>query len=168
MCKKISRKLGLIKRLKKFIPSNTLLMLFNNLVLLHFDYANVVWGTACGTQIKCVFSLQKRAARILTGANGFSRKKKLFGKLNWMTPKERIQYHTAVLNSKFSTVAGQHGRVTHLGQSFDLKLPQPNLKLYRKCFNYRGAVMWNSLQPSTRNADSVKPFKAGYCRSVLG
>ncbi len=33
---------------------------------------------------------------------------------------------------------------------------------------YRGAVVWNSIQPSTRNDDSVKAFKAGYCRSALG
>ncbi len=69
MCNKISKRLGLLKRLKKFIPSNTLIMLFNSLVLPHFDYANVVWGTVCGTQIKYVYKLQKRAARILTGAN---------------------------------------------------------------------------------------------------
>ncbi len=54
MCNKISKKLGLLKRLKKFIHSNTLLMLFNSLMLLYFDYTNVVWGTECGTQIKCV------------------------------------------------------------------------------------------------------------------
>ncbi len=72
------------------------------------------------------------------------------------------------LTSKFSTVAGQHGHATRLAQSFDLKVPQPNLELYRKKINYRGAVVWNSIQPSTRNADSVKAFKAGYVRSVLG
>ncbi len=49
MSNKISKKLGLLKRLKTFIPSNMLIMLFNCLVLPHFDYANVVWGTACGT-----------------------------------------------------------------------------------------------------------------------
>ncbi len=95
---------------------------------------------------------------------------------------ERIQYHTAVLiykasnfmtphqylTSKCSTVAGQHGHGTPLAQSSDLKVPQPNLELYRKGFNNRWAVVRNSLQPSTRNADSVKAFKAGYCRSVLG
>ncbi len=181
MCNKISKILGLLKRLKKFIPSNTLIVLFNSLVLPHFDYANVVWGTACGTQIKYVYTLQKRAARILTGANRFSRTKPLFKKLNWMPLTERIQYYTAVLNykarnfmtpqyltSKFSTVAGQHVHATRLAQSSDLKVPQPNLELYIKKINYRGAVLWNSIQPSTRNADSVKAFKAGYCRSVLG
>ncbi len=100
MCNKISKKLGLLKRLKKVIPSNTLIMLFNSLVLPHFDSANVVWGTVCGTQIKYVYKLQKRAARILTGTNRFSRTKSLFKKLNWMPLTERIQYHTAVLTYK--------------------------------------------------------------------
>ncbi len=82
MCNKISKELDLLKRLKKFIPCNTLIMLFNSLVLPHFDYANVGWGTACGTQIKYVYKLQKRAARKLTGANMFCRTKPLFKKLN--------------------------------------------------------------------------------------
>ncbi len=124
---------------------------------------------------------QKRAASILTGANRFSQTKPLFEKLNWISLTERIQYHTAVLTykakhfmtpqyrtSKFSTIAGQHGHATWLAQSSDLKFPQLNLELYRKSFNYMGAVVWNSIQPSTRNADSVKAFKAGYCRSMLG
>ncbi len=47
MCNKISKKLGMLRKVKKFIPSNTLLMLFNSLVL-----------TACGTQIKCMYKLE--------------------------------------------------------------------------------------------------------------
>ncbi len=47
-------------------------MLFNSLVLPHFDYANVVWGTACGTQIKHVHKLQKRVNKY--NNNKFTRK----------------------------------------------------------------------------------------------
>ncbi len=36
------------------------------------------------------------------------------------------------LTSKLSTVAGQHGHATRLAQFSDLKVPQPNLELYRK------------------------------------
>ncbi len=69
--------------------------------------------------------------------------------------------------SQFSTGACQHGHVTCVAQSYDLKVPQTNFELYRNSFNYRGAIVWNRIQPSTRNADSVKAFKTGYCRSVL-
>ncbi len=92
-------RLVLLKRLKTFIHSNTLLMLFNSVVLPHFDNANVVWRTTYGTQIKYVYKIQKRAARILTDANRFSRAKPLFEKLNWMHLTERIQYHTAVFDN---------------------------------------------------------------------
>ncbi len=98
MCNKISKRFGLLKRLKKFIPSNTLLMLFNSLVLRHFDYANVVWRTACGTQIKYVYMLQKRAVKIINRCKQVQSNKILFKKLNWMPLAERIQYHTAVFN----------------------------------------------------------------------
>ncbi len=66
------------------------------------------------------------------------------------------------------TLAGQHQHAIPLAQFSDLKVPPPKLELYRKYFNYRGVVVWNSIQPSTRNANSVKAFTAGYYRSVLG
>ncbi len=76
--------------------------------------------------------------------------------ITYMPLTERIQYHIVVLTYKarnymippplpqyltlkFSTVAGYHGHATHSAQSSD---PQPNLELYRKRFNYRGAVVW--------------------------
>ncbi len=96
LCNKISKKLGLLKGLKNFIPSNTVLMLFNSLVLPHFDCANVVWGTACGTQIKYVYKLQKRAARKLTGANGFSLTKPVFEKLDASDRKDSIPHSCTV------------------------------------------------------------------------
>ena len=42
--KKLSQKLGILKRVKKFLPSNSLMLIYNSLVLPHFDYGSVVWG----------------------------------------------------------------------------------------------------------------------------
>ncbi len=49
MYNKISK---MLRSLTKFMPSNTLLGIFNSMVLTHFDYANVDLGTACGTQVQ--------------------------------------------------------------------------------------------------------------------
>ena len=178
LCNKISRKLGLLKRLKKFMPNNTLHMLYNSIVLPHFDYANVVWGTACGTNLKQVYRLQKRAARIITGAKRFSSTHPLFQQLNWMPLAERVQFHTAVLtfkalkgstpeylSSKFVPTANRHQHSTRLSNTSDLKVPKPNLEIYRRSFEYRGAVVWNSISQDTRKSISVSGFKAGYIRT---
>lgn len=179
LCKKISKKLGLLKRLKKFMPSNSVNMLYNSIVLPHFDYADVIWGTACGTYIKKVYLLQKRAARILTGASRFTRTKPLFKQLKWMAISDRVNFHTAVLTykalkgstphyltCKFVPVAGQHSHSTRAAHSSMLKVPPFKLEIYRRSFEYRGAAVWNSIEPEVRQADSVTEFKAGLLRSL--
>ena len=70
---KISKKIGLLKRLKKCMPQKTLYMLYNSIILPHFDYADIIWGTACEKYVGQLYKLQKRAARILVGAKRFSK-----------------------------------------------------------------------------------------------
>ena len=45
VCKKISSALGLIKRIRNFVPFYTLLNIFNGLVKPQFDYCSLVWGS---------------------------------------------------------------------------------------------------------------------------
>ena len=40
----ISKRIGIVKRIKHFIPQETLIMLSNALVIPHFDYASSVWS----------------------------------------------------------------------------------------------------------------------------
>ncbi len=69
LCGKICRKLGLLKQLKESIPSKTIKMLYNSLLLPHCDCAGVVWCTASNIYVNKMHKLQKHAARILTGSS---------------------------------------------------------------------------------------------------
>ena len=66
-CKTISRNISLLKKAKQFVPQDTLITLYNTLVLLHFYYCSSVWHDGNNTNIDKLFKLQKRAARITTG-----------------------------------------------------------------------------------------------------
>ena len=52
VCKKISSTLGLIKRIRDFVPFYTLLSIFNGLVKPQFDYCSLVWD-CCSTGLSC-------------------------------------------------------------------------------------------------------------------
>ncbi len=47
-----------------------------------------------------------------------------------------------------------------------LYVPKPKTELYRKCFAYSGAKVWNSLPLSVKNATSVNEFKHLYLCNV--
>ena len=58
---KISRSLGIMVKLKRFLPQNILKILYNSLILPHPQYCILSWGFKSGTILK----LQKRAVRII-------------------------------------------------------------------------------------------------------
>ena len=59
---KISRSLGIMCKLKRFLPQNILKILYNSLILPHLHYCILSWGFKSDR----IFKLQKRAVRIIT------------------------------------------------------------------------------------------------------
>ena len=59
---KISRNLGCLNRLKRFLPLNTRKLLYNSLILPHLQYGILTWGFQFGR----LFKLQKCAMRIVS------------------------------------------------------------------------------------------------------
>ena len=71
--KEISQKIGsgvsVIKRLRDFVPRETLLTVYNSLIQPHFDYCSVLWVCCSKGLSQKLQKLQDRAARIITFSN---------------------------------------------------------------------------------------------------
>ena len=61
-CNKISRTVGLINRLKNYIPENALLTIYNTLIIPHLNYGILTWGFISNRIMK----IQKKAVRSIT------------------------------------------------------------------------------------------------------
>ncbi len=59
---KISQWIGNLNRLKRFPPIQTKILIYNSLVLSHFNFGILLWGFKC----EKVFKLQKQIVRILS------------------------------------------------------------------------------------------------------
>ena len=64
--KKISRSLGIMYKLRPFVPLNVLKNVYYSLIYSHIIYAIEVWGSACKTEMDKLLVLQKRAMRLMT------------------------------------------------------------------------------------------------------
>ena len=62
---KISRLIGIMARVRSFLTSKELLLLYNTLILPHLNYCAVVWGSAYKSRLLKIILLQKRAVRII-------------------------------------------------------------------------------------------------------
>jgi hypothetical protein len=60
-------------------------MIYNALILPHFDYCSLVWSNCSETLKLNLQKLQNRAARVITGDNYDVRSKQILLKLGWKT-----------------------------------------------------------------------------------
>ena len=68
-CKKISKTIGMMKRVKSVISNESLKRLYKALVLPNFDYCSLVWDNCSNNLKDRLQKLQNKAGRIITGDN---------------------------------------------------------------------------------------------------
>ena len=69
--KKISRSIGIMYKLRPYLPLNVMKSIYYSLVYSHLIYAIEVWGAAFKTELNKLFVLQKRAVRLMTYKDNF-------------------------------------------------------------------------------------------------
>ena len=74
---KISRTIGMLKRLKHELPTHILKIIYNSLILPHLTYGILAWGKK---SIK-IFHIQKKAIRVITRSNYNAHTEPLFKSL---------------------------------------------------------------------------------------
>ena len=64
---KLSSSIVVIKRIRKFIPKDGFLKIYNALFKSHISYCISSWGGVSEYKLKTLFSVQKRCVRLLVG-----------------------------------------------------------------------------------------------------
>ena len=79
---KTNKSIGLIRKLRKFLPSPSLLQIYKSFVRPHLDYGDIIYETASiGSFQKKLESIQYNAALAITGATRGTYKEKIYSKL---------------------------------------------------------------------------------------
>ncbi len=172
---KISSRIGLMCRLRSYLPKEGLIMYYNAYILPLFDYCCIIWGNTSDLNIEKVYKLQKRAARIILNAKRHASSLILFKELGWLTFMNRIKYHKGVLMFKcikgnappylsdlFNKPSHERSYSTRSSNNGNLFVPRPNSNYMKKTFHYSGTVLWNSLPTSLKNIQTIDAFKSQY------
>ena len=65
---KLNRSIGTLKYCSKYLSKNTLISLYNSIVLPHFDYCSTVWSNTSGENITRLQRIQNRGMCIILKA----------------------------------------------------------------------------------------------------
>ena len=164
--KKVASGISAIKRVRNFVPHETLLTIYRALVQPHFNYCSAVWGNCNKGLSEKLQKLQNRATRIISFSNYDASLNELFQALNWRKLDLSILMYKTLnhetpehLSSKFinrTDVTPYHLRNT----VNKLALPLPRTEHFKKSFSYGGAALWNSLPDHLKEASSLTSFKS--------
>ena len=62
---KISKTIGLISKLRHFVPKHILLNIYKSLITPYLSYSVIAWGQTCKTNWNDILIMQKRALRFI-------------------------------------------------------------------------------------------------------
>ena len=80
---KVSKGIGMLRRLKNCVPKTTLIKVYNALVLPYFDYCSLVWSNCSDQLISKLQKMQNRAARVITGRSYETPSNEILRELDW-------------------------------------------------------------------------------------
>ena len=176
--KTISCNIGVMNKLKQFIPGRILYSLYCSLVLPYINYGILVWGSTCKTYIEKILKLQKWALRVISNSHYRSHTSPIFVKYNILNVYDMFKLETGVFMYKYSngslpagfkkffmTRSQIHDYQTRYKDNYN---QTKNARLFSdRSIRTYGPILWNSLDDVTKNSNSIKHFKNQYKKYLI-
>ena len=176
---KISKKLGVLRRMSSFMSFDCRYKVYCSIVFPHFVYCSSFWSMPSNLDgIDRLFKLQKRAARTLLGIKDFQYEtRSLLQRLKWMPIADCFQFKKATLTFKllkgpspnalknmFKYVRDVSSRFTRSAVSDNLYVPPTKTSAFKRSFVYSASLLWNELSAELKGANNIESFKRLYLK----
>ena len=100
VCRKMCNSLGIMRRIKPFVPQKSLVTIYNTMFLTHLDYGLPVWSNCGESNLNKLQKLQNTAMRIILSAPFRTHIKDMLKSLSFMDVRDRISYVTGCMMYK--------------------------------------------------------------------
>ena len=147
---KISKTIGIISRLRHFIPTSILLDIYRSLIHPYISFGLSVWGQTTKTNLKRILVLQKRVLRLIFFVNKREHAIPLFVRAN-ILPVDMLYYKS------MSILMHDINCTTAPSKLLDLFTRADSVHSYNTRCKI-GCKIWNGLpeHPRTKNKTSFK------------
>jgi hypothetical protein len=163
---KLLKFIGISKRLKDFIPKETLLTLYNSLVLSQINYGQLAWGYHAPR----IFQLQKKIIRLINSSSYIAHTEPIFKKLKLLKLDDnkylneiKFYYklkHDLLPEYFFSfTVRSGESHTYNTRHRQNLLFPKINHEFARKCLRYNLVNTINNSDINTYNKITTHSIK---------
>ena len=169
--KAISPKVGIISRIRHYVPRSVLVLLYNALILPHLSYCLEIWGNTYPSALNPILLLQKKVARLITFSDYTAHSSPLFRRLRILDIHKLCKLKTCLFvfdlkNNHFAHNLSHyiqdqqpHSYPTKPKIDGDLPVPKVRLSISQHNFKYAAVKHWNSLPVSIKNTSHRNSFK---------
>ena len=168
---KVSRIVGLIAKLRHFIPTHTLLNIYRALISPYLTYGLTAWGQACKSYLEKILKLQKRVLRFIYFSDRNEHAIPLFIDAN-ILPLQFSYYESIAklmfdirhriapsnIRELFEDISNIHSYNTRSSVSKNFYTKSSRLSALANSFSRIGAKVWNEMPLIIRNL-SKNSFK---------
>ena len=167
---KVSKSVGVLNKVKYFLPKSILLMLYVSLIEPYLRYCIEVWGSASFCYLGGLLKTQKSAIRIVNNLPFDAHTALHFVESEILTISNLYKYHILLLTYKavhfrndelLFNCGVTHSQIhTHLTRNAEnLLLPRFNMSKSQKCISYAGPKLYNDIPSNIKNSISFTIFK---------
>ena len=169
---KVSRTVGLITKLRHFLPTHTLLNIYQALVAPYLTYGLAIWGQACKSYLDKLLKLQKRALRFIFFSDHSEHAIPLF--LDAQVLPIKFLYYESIANLMFDVrnttapsniqdlfqdISNVHSYNTRSSTSNNFYTKPSRLSVQGNSFSRIGVKVWNEIPQALRDL-SKNAFKS--------
>ena len=179
---KMARNTGVLNRIKKVVPTPSLLTIYNSLIFSHLSYGLEVWGGTSAKNLKRIVGLQKKATRIIYNSHWLAHtepRMKLLEILK-VNDQHRFQCLTLMYNmlkgvspdvyefkENLNTNLRDRGLRSSVSQPNNVRLPGHSSMNNKNSFSSLGPLIWNDSSEELKSIDSSKRFKKEVRKDIL-
>ena len=101
LCKKLTKRIGLLRSMRRYLPLKERIVFYNTTIKPVFLYGRAVWSSSSTCNIRRIFRLHKRAARVILDLKTRDQHTvTLFKGLNWLPFYDEINVNKLCLSYK--------------------------------------------------------------------
>ena len=169
ICSKLSKSLGIIYRIRDFIPYSCLRNLYFNLIHPYLIYCLPIYGATYNNHLQPLILLQKRAIRTISRAGYFDSSEPLFKSHKILKFQDLYKHSLACYVFKNPDLLNSFSRThDHNTRNRNLLLPPlERLRSTNQSVIFNGISIWNNIPDDIKVCNTLNNFKFMYRKYLL-
>ena len=159
---KVMHKKILLSRMMPFLNKNTALSIYKMMILPYFDYCDIIYHTACASDLDKLHRLQNKCLKTCLGLNRLHETKAVLSMAKCAYLGSRRSAH--VCNFMFkrlnrNSLLDLRDIPTCQHDAPLFTIMHPNNEAFKRSVQFAGSTIWNELPVDTRLIDNYHVFK---------